>query len=200
MDVTVLIGTFGDESWCELAQRARASVPDGVPVVHVHGDTLHGARNEALARSTSEFVCFLDADDELEPGYLDFTPRADVNVPTVSYVSHGRGGLARFPRVAGHSHDCVADCLAFGNWIVIGAVARRQLLVDVGAFEDWPVYEDWQLWAKCWQAGASFGRVPSSVYRAHVRPDSRNRGSLSQREKHAVHQAIAEANGLPVPA
>lgn len=195
MDVTVCVATFGDESWAALAQsRALPSVPDGVPSVHVHGATLHEARNGALAQVGTEFVAFLDADDELEPGYFDFTPTADVSVPWVRYWPEG----ARRLNVAGHRHVCSADCLADGNYIVIGAVCRTGLLFDVGGFREWPCYEDWCLWARCWQAGASFADCPS-VYRAYRSNVSRNH-ALPRAERLSVHQAIARANGLPVPA
>jgi hypothetical protein len=87
----------------------------------------------------------------------------------------------------------------YGNWLVIGTVARTEALVEVGGFRDFDVYEDYDLWVRCWQDGASIQPIPQAVYRAHVRPDSRNRGPARE-VKHAQHQAIARANGLPVPA
>lgn len=204
MDVTVAVCTFGDDNWFGLA-RARA-VPSAldlrVPVLHVHADTLQNARNEALDRVTSEWVCYLDADDELEAGYFDAMERgtADLRAPSVRYVRHDREVLARVPTVAGHKHPCDADCLSEGNWLVIGTVARTDVLREVGGWHDFPVYEDYDMWVRCWQAGATIEAIPQAVYRAHVRPDSRNRGQLSQQQKHAVHQDIARTNGVPVPA
>lgn len=204
MDVTIVVATFGDASWVELAeQRAIPSAEQfGVPVIHSHGDTLADARNWGLGLVTSEWVVHLDADDELDAGYLDALDRgtADVRAPAVSYIRNGRPRFARMPRVAGHDHDCVADCLADGNWLVVGSMARTSLLCEAGGWRDWPCYEDWDLWARCWQTGASFEAVPDAVYRAHVRPDSRNRGQLTQAEKHAVHQQIARSVGVKVPA
>jgi hypothetical protein len=48
-------------------------------------------------------------------------------------------------------------------------------------------------------AGATIEPIYGAVYRAHVRPDSRNRAP-SREAKLAAHQAIARANGLPIPA
>lgn len=197
MDVTVCVGTFGDEAWVELAQRAIASIPDDVPVRHVHGGTLCEARNQALALTETQHVCFLDADDQLEPGYFDFDPVAHVSVPWVRYIS-GSVEMQRRVPVSGHRHECQPECLADGNYIVIGAIVRTGLVRSVGGFRDFPLYEDWDLWARCWKAGATFAYC-DSVYRAHVRPDSRNRGP-SRAEKLAAHQAIARDNGLPIPA
>ena len=201
MDVTVAIGTFGDEFWADLAEtRAMPSVLDA-PLVHVHGESLHDARNTALELVDTEFVCFLDADDELEPAYFDHmaTGTADLRAPAVRYIRDGRPRQPYVPRVAGHRHDCHPDCLAFGNYLVIGTVARTGLVREVGGFRDFTWSEDWDLWVRCWQAGATIETIPAAVYRAHVRPDSRNRAP-ERETKHAQHQAIARANGLPVPA
>lgn len=196
MDVTVVIATYGDASWLDLADTAEASVPPGIRVVRVHGDTLHDARNEALDKVDTEWVCHLDADDELEAGYFDEIARgsADVRAPSVRYCLNGNRRRAPYvPQVAGHTHACTGDCLPSGNWLIVGSVARTGLLRDVGGWRDFPVYEDWDLWLRCHLAGATIEALPAAVYRAHVRFDSRNRGP-SRELKEAAHQAIYAAN------
>lgn len=199
MEVTVAVATFGDEWWRTLAHtRAIPSAERlGVPVVHAHADTLHDARNAALALVDTPWLITLDADDELEPGYVQAMARgvADVRAPSVRYVRGSALVAARMPRVAGHSHACVADCLTQGNWLVVGACVRTQLVRDVGGWRDFPVYEDWDVWLRCHLAGATIEAIPEAVYRAHVRPDSRNRGQ-AHAAKLAAHRAIEAANGL----
>lgn len=202
--MTVVVATYGEDHWHQLAwERAIPSAQDqGVQVIHAIGASLHDARNTGLQQVSTPKVCFLDADDELEPGYFDHMARsnADLRAPAVRYVTPKRTPSPIMPRVAGHEpHDCTAECLAYGNWMVIGTVAPTRLLLGVGGFRDFDWSEDWDLWVRCWQAGATVAPVPDAVYRAHVRPDSRNRAP-HRHHRHAVHQAIAEANGLPVPA
>ncbi len=199
MDVTVAVATYGDQEWSDLAWRR--AVPSamrlGVPVVHYHGDTLHDARNTALSMVDTEWVCHLDADDELEPGY--FTAMgwgtADVRAPSVVYVVNGIPQWPIMPKVSGHRHRCKPACLTEGNWLVVGSVARTQLLRDVGGWRDFEWSEDWDLWLRCHLAGATIEGVPQAYYKAHVRPDSRNRGA-SQETRNAAHRAIAQANGV----
>lgn len=196
MDVTVVTATFGGDSWIRLAhERARPSVPAGVPWIHEHADALHVARNGALDRVQTEWVVYLDADDELEPGYLDAMAAgtADLRAPAVRYMQDGRAFRAPYvPRVAGHRHQCTGECLPDGNWLVIGTCARAQLLRDVGGWEDFPWSEDWAMWARCWKAGASIEPVPAAVYLAHVRLDSRNRGQ-DRAAREAAHWQIHRA-------
>lgn len=203
MDCSVVVGTFGDPSWLDLAtERAIPSARAlGVEVIAAHRDTLHDARNFGLACVETEWVCFLDADDELEPGYFDHMARGscDLRAPSVRYVDDRTAFRPKMPRVAGHGHDCSADCLTYGNWLVIGTLAPTALVRSVGGFRDFPWSEDWDLWVRCWKAGASIEAIPEAVYRAHVRADSRNRAP-SRDAKHEAHQAIARANGLEVPA
>jgi glycosyltransferase involved in cell wall biosynthesis len=202
LDLTVVVATFGDGWWRELATARAVPSADAldVPVVQVHGDTLHGARNTGLDMVDTEWVVFLDADDELEPGYLAAMGRgsADVRAPAVRYVTGGRPAPPRMPKVAGHTHQCVAACLAWGNWLVVGSAVRAGLVRRVGGWRDFCWSEDWDLWVRCWQVGATIEPVPAAVYRAHVRPGSRNRapGRVTKLE---AHRAIAAANRLPAP-
>ena len=192
--MTICIGTFGGVEWMELAEeRAIPSAKEqGVPVIHRHAPTLARARNDALALSQGEFVIFLDADDELEPGYVEAMSHgtADLRAPRIRQVRGGRAGTPFMPRVWGHRHDCEAECLRRGNWLVIGTCVRADLLRSVGGFPEgieWS--EDWAAYARCWAAGGTVEAIPGAVYRAHVRDDSRNHG-LSEAEKLHWHREI----------
>ena len=196
MDGSVIVATFGVPEWQELADRAAASAEDQADeVLRVHGDTLARARNEGLRMARGEYVVHLDADDTLERGYVEalLAGTCDLRAPSVRYVTEGGDGrLPRVPKVAGHAHDCTGDCLPEGNWLVVGALARRDLLLEVGGWEEWPIYEDWAIFARCWAAGATVEAIPAAVYRATWRPESRNR-SPDRRFKDRVHREIAAA-------
>lgn len=199
MDVTVLVATYGDEVWAELARAraVRSAEALGVPVVHVHGESLHDARNKARHQAATEWLCHLDADDELEPGYFEAMSlaTADLRAPAVRYVRRKQSAPPTVPQVAGHEHDCTAACLIEGNWLVIGTLVRAELVEQVGGWRDFEWSEDWDLWLRCKLAGASVEAVPAAVYRAHVRPDSRNRG-IEAEARVIAHRAIAKANGV----
>lgn len=199
MEVSVVVATYGDPSWRELA--AVRAVPSaralGVPVIACHGESLHEARNLGLSAVTTEWVVHLDADDELEPGYRHALAggAADVRAPAVRYVRGGRGGRPAVPRVAGHAHACTPQCLLQGNWLVVGSAVRTDLVRRVGGWRDFAWSEDWDLWLRCHLAGASIEAVPAAVYRAYVSPGSRNR-ALPPEQRVAVHRAIEAANNL----
>lgn len=202
MDVTVVIASYGDQEWADLAKsRALPSVPGHAGVVLAHeGENIAEARNAGLAQVKSEWVIHLDADDELSPGYIEAMARgtADVRGPNALYIQRENGyEVTRWwqPRVFRHTHDCTGDCLTEGNWLIVGSAVRTKMLRDVGGWRDFPWSEDWDTWLRCYRAGATFELIRNATYRAHVRLDSRNRAP-SEEEKWASHQMIARANGL----
>lgn len=176
---TIVVGTYGSESWCRLAERRAISSArrQGVPVIHEHRDTLAQARNAALDCVETEWTIHLDADDELEAGYVKAmaSGEADLRVPMIRQVRNGHSRSVPFwPHVYGHDHDCTAECLRWGNWIVIGAAVRTEMAREVG-WEEFGWSEDWAMWARCWQAGATIERIPKAIYVAYMRTGSRNR-------------------------
>lgn len=191
-DVTVVVATFGKRTWRELArERAIPSARSQAPVVYVHGQTLAEARNAGLDQVETEFTIHLDADDELEPGYVEAMAQgsADLRSPSVRYVP--RGGPPSVPQVWSHRHACTAECLRQGNWLVIGTCVRTELLRSVGGWEEFGWSEDWAAWARCWRAGGTVEACPDAIYRAHRRLRSRNR--VTQEEGLRWHREIEEA-------
>lgn len=202
-DVTLCVATYGDNEYADLAQRhaipsARAT---GAPWVHVHTTTggIHEARNACLDQVKTEWVAYIDSDDELEPGYLQaaMAVNGDVRVPYVRYVTPGTPEPEPImPKVAGHRHVCRPQCLRHGNWIIIGAVTRTALMREVGGWRDYG-WEDWDLWLRCHLSGATIQTAPGAVYRANIRPGSRGRYTAEESLRH--HRAVAAANGVPSP-
>jgi GT2 family glycosyltransferase len=203
LNVVVAVSTFGPRWWHDLAE-ARA-VPSaqrlGVEVFHIHGSSLAEARNESVERAgEAEWIVHLDGDDELEEGFFEAMAEAvdgaDILAPSVHYVRPGSVSRSVMPHVYGHGHHhCTGDCLVEGNWLVVGSMARVALIRAVGGWRGWTVYEDWDLWLRCWLAGGRVEAVPAAVYRAHVRSGSRNR-SLTIRERNQVHHKILASVGL----
>lgn len=198
---TVVVATYGRWLWQRLAEhRAIPSAEaEGVPVisVHRHDGTLAEARNACLEQVETEWVVHLDADDELEPGYIEAlaSGSADLRCPSIRQVmQHGQayGPEPFVPRVYGHKHECVAECLRQGNWMIIGTAARVDMLREVGGWEEWGWSEDWALWARCWMAGGTCEAIPEAVYKAYKRHGSRNRVSRSSslRWHREIEQAV----------
>lgn len=191
-DISVVIGTFGDLEWSKLArQRAVPSVQRqiGRPLewIHVHGPSLHEARNDAARSAQGDWLIFLDADDELDERYTAemgaFADRCEGDwllQPATLGVFEGREDPVPvvIPRMR----------LLDGNYMVIGTMVRRDQFLRLGGFGDWTYAEDWDLWIRCWLDGAQCAPVPNAIYRVHVNPQGRN--SQERAEQIRVYNEI----------
>mgnify|MGYP002152130358 CR=1 FL=1 len=193
--VQILIGTFGADHWKNLA--GSRPYPSAVQqadtlIFHDPDGTVASVRNELARTAKADYLCFLDGDDELAPGYIDAMERALEQepdgsplllTPAVSYVYRSRVEKPIF----------WPECsLTTGNWMVIGTLVPRDLFWEVGGFEEWPIYEDWALWARCWSAGAIPVKVPAAIYKAHRKSRSRNH-SLPRPEVLRVYEEMKQA-------
>jgi len=205
-DVTICICTYG-RGWSfkgkELCQKLDIKFPKQLKIAyHENNGNLLSVRNKALEMVSTEYVIFLDADDNLSDNYIEEMSKgtADIRVPSVRYVSRGKELEPYIPRVSAcrHTDPCGPHCLPWGNYLVIGSMARTETLRAIEGFRDWPMYEDWDLWARCWINEATFENIPTAIYQATIRPDSRNRQPTKQAKLNA-HRAIAKDLGFPVP-
>jgi glycosyltransferase involved in cell wall biosynthesis len=173
-DVTVVIATFGDIAvWQKRAQRAVDSVlkqsVQPVELVIKHGVSLADARNHGAQAARSEYLIFLDADDELDGRYIEFMLQGEGDIRQPSTLGIVDGRLDPFPVLIPKKD------LLQGNYVVIGAMIRREDFISVGGFHDYPIYEDWDLWLRMTRGlGSVIVPVPDAIYRIHVSEKSRN--------------------------
>lgn len=189
MNVSVVVATYGGREWAARAiEHAVPSVETEQPfelvVRHYDDLTLAGARNMAAEQATGDWLCFVDADDQLEPGYLD-AMRMAYQVLYADVVA----GLWRPPLLVPSLRlgDAVAGIPAWDaslidlNCAVIGTLIHRDVFWLAGGFREWPIYEDWALWLACVLVGAKMLPVRAAVYAATVRGGSRNTPTVDAR-------------------
>lgn len=173
--IAIVIATYGDLAWGTLAmKRAFASTKDQwmdeVILDHYEDLSLGAARNAAAERTDCDWLCFLDADDELEEGYIeamrDVLPLDDRSIlaPMVRSVPGTK------PPIFPNRHVPITDL----NHCVIGTLVPRSLFRAVGGFGEEKIYEDWALWLRCLRAGATIQYVEGAVYRAFSHAYGRN--------------------------
>ena len=191
---SIIIATYGDDSWEALAHSralpsARSQPAHEVLIGHDPEGSVSSERNALAAEADGDWLCFLDGDDELAPGYLDAMQRALrqerrangtplLLTPAVSYVRKNLPGPTKF----------WPECsLETGNWLVIGTLVPRKLFLKVGGFRDFAHgLEDWNLWARCVRAGARIVKVRQAVYLAHWNSKSKHRELAQNRSDYMV--------------
>lgn len=176
MDVTILIATHGDEHWRQLGERCWVDheLRTGVPCVWLHANgTLAQARNHAVEIADQHgygqgWLCFVDADDFLEDGYLDAMAAASGNdfdellVPSIRYGA-GSDPIQFRDRNIRTLNPCP-----------IGTLIHRDMFDLAGRFWEERAWEDWSLFRRAWLLGARLTFVPDAVYRANSDPGGRN--------------------------
>jgi GT2 family glycosyltransferase len=173
-DVEVIVPTFGDKYlWSALVDRAVVSVMRQTVKTKVwrsHEADLSTARNAGAWAAASEWLIFLDADDELDPRYVECMLKGTGDIRQPSTLGIVNGVEDDYPVLIPLKQN-----LLHGNHLVIGSMVRRSLLLEVGGFRELPILEDWDCWIRLWLAGAEIGTAPDAVYRVHVREGSRNK-------------------------
>ena len=182
--ISIVISTYGDEGWAELAwSRAYPSTigqgAEEVVVQHYPKLAIGPARNLTAKKAKGDFLIHLDADDELDAGYVqamreaieglppEHEPSRTLFQPAVRYIRKGRMADPVLIPVKDLRHD---------NYLVVGTMVSRHLFEEVGGFSDYPHgFEDWSLWAKCWKSGARIQPVTHAFYHAHINPKSKHR-------------------------
>lgn len=189
--VGVVVATFGDDpKWSYLAERAMQSAQDAGAdkIFHSHEVMLSVARNRGARVVDTPWLIFLDADDELDEGYIEamLSGEGDIRKPSTLGV-YPDGTEDDAPTMI-PTRD-----LDRANHIVIGAMCRAQIFFDVHGFRDWPVLEDWDLWRRMVKAGAVVSEVPDAIYRVHVNEGSRNTNkALHDEVYHKIRRGDSE--------
>jgi glycosyltransferase involved in cell wall biosynthesis len=180
MSISVVVGTFGDDSWIKLAQVAAASVDEQTlkpaSFHHVHAETLHEARNSGAEQAVGEWLCFLDADDKLDSKFIESMDSKikeinNINAllqPSHRYNEDTPDGKAN--KILMHKPVSIK----LGNFLIIATLVKKDTFMRVGGFRDLDLYEDWDLWIRCFHDGAKHFSVPDAIYDISVRKDSRN--------------------------
>lgn len=189
MSFSIIIASHGHEYWQRLAlSRAYPSTKEqGAEVLIEHDPdaTRADVRNRLLERATGDWIVTLDADDELALGYVKAMEEAIEErarherelgpmlfTPRVSYARNGRKAEPIF----WPERD-----LREGNWMIVGTVAPRDLMLEVGGWRTFTgsgvlnEYDDWDMWIRCVQAGAEIVKVQDAVYIAHIARTSPHR-------------------------
>lgn len=170
VEIVVVVDGSTDDS-LRTAQALAAAAPGRVRLIARENGGLPVARNTAISRLDTDYVCCLDADDELTPTYLE---RCIAVLEADPGLSIAYGGQQNFEEDdAFHPHHAFDFRFhTISNLLGVASVYRRQAWADVAGYSSMDSYEDWDFWIGCCERGHVPVHVPEAVFRYRVRTGS----------------------------
>jgi len=176
----IIIATCGPEEWDDLAwsraypsaRRALAGHTGQVIRFHEEYATVAQTRNAAALQSDAEFLCFLNAEDELDVCFLDEMESA------LDDYDDAHGSPLEFPLLASATqpHDPLGVRTGSPRLthrmlphdevgpLCVGSLILRTVFMEVGGFPGLAAFSDWALWLRAVAAGCRIVDVPRAVY------------------------------------
>lgn len=148
-----------DKDSLELLDRL-AGTDTRIKVYHKENGGVSTARNEGILKSTTDIVVPLDADDLLEPTYLEVTYWALYYNPEYSWAYTDSVGFQNQEYLWKKNFD--VKTLKKYNFLVLTAAIRKKDLIEAGLYDDSEkfAYEDWKLWLQLLALGKKPIRIP----------------------------------------
>jgi glycosyltransferase involved in cell wall biosynthesis len=172
-DVEVIVVDDGstDAETCRLLedyQRPRTRV------LRLSHKGLAAARNAGIAAASGEYLCALDADDRLEPRFLEKAVCALDADPSMTFVSCWLRAFGA-ERWEWKPERCDLPSLLTEDTVLTAAVVRREAVLAVGGYDTgMPAQgdEDWDLWLTLVELGHRGRILPEVLFNYRRRAGS----------------------------
>jgi glycosyltransferase involved in cell wall biosynthesis len=150
-------------------------VPRGVVTKLLRHDVPKGAsasRNLGISAASSEFISFLDDDDEFLPNKIEFLSKkiAELDCDIIHHsatIAYDIEGVQYNTSIntGFNFEELLTENLVGGTPV---SCVKRHLLLEIGSFDsELPALQDWDLWLRAAQRGARFCSVPSVLVICH---------------------------------
>lgn len=131
------------------------------------------SREYGFKKSTSKYVCFLDADDYLDKSYIQGATQAiiqenvDLVYSDLQYFKDGGIGRTLLNRTSFHP-SIPRKRISQTNFLHVGCVVNRETILASNAFDHHGYFdnyhEDWAFWRHILRTGCSYSKQPNLYY------------------------------------
>ncbi len=143
-------------------------------ILRTENQGLARTRNLGIREAAGRYVSFLDADDLLEPAFLERTVPLLEADPSLAFASCWLVGFGE-SQFLWKPATCDFPHLLAEDTVCAAALTRKGALVAVGGFDAGmpvPGYEDWDLAISLVERGLRGRIVPEVLFRYRIRPES----------------------------
>lgn len=206
LEVIIVEGGSTDPETLERVRRLERAPLPGVRVLYRDKPCLAGDnRNFGISHARGRYVCCLDADDMLDPSFLETA----LFVAEFGDYDFVYPSLKEFGSSLGQwiVDDPSWPCILQENRVSTAALFRREMWGQLGGFRDWAkgseyVPEDWDFWIRAVAAGFRGKAIRDTLMKYRVLPGSLSRqatGGLPAmtRRIREVHKDLLHVKDLP---
>lgn len=162
-------------------------------VVRTENRGLSAARNSGAAMTSGRYLCMLDADDRLEPSYMQRSVEVLDAEPDVAFVSHW---LRTFgdEEWTWQPESCELPDLLNTNTINGAALVRRDAFLAGGGFDETlrEGFEDWDFWITLVERGFRGRILREILFNYRRRADSMSREMMKGDLFARLHRLLAQ--------
>lgn len=187
----IVIDDGSSDNSVEIAQKYK-----GVEVVAKKNEGVILTKNLGIKMASTSWILFLDADDVLEPNYIEEMLHEAKKRPTdvvycdMEYIG-SKSGVFR-------AIEFSVDKLTEGNFIHNSSLINCSLIKSTGGFkpEMKGGYEDWELYLSLAEAGASFAYCRDTHLKYRQHGESLGRNNEATKNANAL---LEQVKGLHAP-
>ena len=158
-----------------------------IRVIHTENSGLAAARNNGIRVATGKIIFTLDADDAIEPTFLEKAISIFSNDPEIGIVYSQamlfgkKNGVCQLP-------ECEIDKMVVKNYIFSCGLFYRRDWEAVGGFKSLMKYgwEDWEFWLSLIEKGKKAYQIKEPLYRYRIRSNSMSR-IMTKEQKVEMH-------------
>ena len=145
------------------------------------------ARDYGVRISTGKLLLFLDADDKLNPDFIQQCGKqimkADIVYPNLLLFGElERNKLSLAPATIRPTYFLGRDCR-----IPVTSMMWRKVYEDLKGFRDLPIFEDWDFWIRAACKGYTFRRANTLLW---YRQNKNSRNHATKELKSSIHHKI----------
>lgn len=191
----------------ELIERL-AATDNRIRVLHKENGGAASARNHAMRHTNTEYIVSLDADDLVDPTYIETTYFALYFHPTAGWAYTDSLGFQNQEytwKIPFH-----LERLKVSNFLIEVGTMRKQAVIDAGMYDDRARYshEDWRLWLQILTKnyypvhigyyGAWYRRVEDGGYNVTLKDKEKQKQALGK-IKEVADKITEEVKAIEYP-
>ncbi|MFV9550617.1 glycosyltransferase [Algibacter sp. PT7-4] len=159
---------------------------DNVDVISQENRGVSCARNKAISLATTGYILNLDADDYLEPTFIEKTVevlKKNKQVGVVSSYCRSFKGKNTEVEIIKPLGGNIKDFIVKNNGRA-NSIFRKQCWIDVGGYDEKMLkgYEDWEFWIAILKQGYSMHIVKEVLTHYRIKETSRDQTALSKHD------------------